>query len=115
MSMPENGAEKTHFVLGQTCVQIFEWNEHYIKDSKAIEELIVFDVSEQKYFTWVEFVGMIYSSCDEPGIHPENIARRHLKRLRYKVYLPINFIPMKKVLKTKKKIENKFVCTPSSK
>ena len=115
MSMPENGAEKTHFVLGETCIQVFEWNEHYIKDEEAINKLIIFDVSDQKYFNWNEFVAAIHETSAELGVTPDAKARRHLKRLRYKAYLPIEFIPRKKVLKTKKKIENKFVSTPSSK
>ena len=115
MSMPENGAEKTHFVLGETCIQVFEWNEPYIKDEEAINKLIIFDVSDQKYFNWNEFVDVIHQTSAELGVTPDAKARRHLKRLRYKAYLPIEFIPRKKVLKTKKKIENKFVSTPSSK
>ena len=115
MSMPENGAEKTHFVLGETCIQVFEWNEHYIKDEEAINKLFIFDVSDQKYFTWGKFVDVIHQASAELGVTPDTKARRHLKRLRYKAYLPIECIPRKKVLKTKKKIENKFVSTPSSK
>ena len=119
--MPENGAEKIHFVLGNTCVQVFEWNEHYIKDN-GINDVTVFDVSSQKYFDWEHFV---YFANDiapvdtlfETGINQEQEekARKALRRLRFKVFKPIGTIPMKKALKTKKKIENKFVCTPSSK
>ena len=111
MSMPENGAEKLHFVLGQNCIQVFEWNEHYIKEPEVIDKLIIFDVSGQKYFNWQEFVAVIHETSAELGVTPSDKARRHLKRLRYKAYLPIEFIAKKKVLKTKKKIENKFVCT----
>ena len=115
MSKPHDGAEETFFVLGQVCVRIYDWNEHYIKDEEAINKLIIFDVSDQKYFNWNEFVDVIHQTSAELGVTPDTKARRHLKRLRYKAYLPIEFIPRKKVLKTKKKIENKFVSTPSSK
>lgn len=115
MSTPDNGAEKIYFVLGKTCIQVFEWNEHYIKEEEAIEKLIIFDVSEQKYFNWEEFIEIIHSLSATLGVSPSDMARRHLKRLRYKAYLPVEFVQRKKVLKTKKKIENKFVSTPSGK
>ena len=104
MSKPENGAEQTFFVLGQLCIRIHDWNEHYIKD-KAIEDIIVFDVSHQKY----------YDERATLDITPDENARRNIRRLKYKCYFPVLKIPMKKALKTKKKIENKYVCTPSSK
>ena len=119
--MPENGAEKIHFVLGKTCVQVFEWNEHYIKDN-GINDIVVFDVSSQTYFDWEHFVYFVngISPGDEnydTGINQEQEekSRKSLRRLRFKVFKPIESIPLKKALKTKKKIENKFVCTPSSK
>lgn len=112
--MPENGSEKLHFVLGKQCIQIFEWNDHYIKDD-AINDIIVFDVSEQKYYNWEEFKIMIHDERATLGETTEQNGRKNLRRLRYKVFKPIDSIPMKKCLKTKKKIENKYVCTPSSK
>ena len=112
--MPENGSEKLHFVLGKQCIQIFEWNDHYIKDD-AINDIIVFDVSEQKYYNWEDFKWMISQGETTLGVTSEEHARKNLRRLRYKVFKPIDSIPMKKCLKTKKKIENKYVCTPSSK
>ena len=111
---PENGAEKLHFVLCKQCIQIFEWNEHYIKDSE-IDDIIVFDVSEQKYYNWEEFKQMIFEGQTDINFTIAELSRKALRRLRYKVFKPIESIPMKKCLKTKKKIENKYVCTPNSK
>ena len=114
MSKPENGAEQTFFVLGQLCIRIHDWNEHYIKDN-AIEDIIVFDVSHQKYYNWKEFVDVTHDERATLDITPDENARRNIRRLKYKCYFPVLKIPMKKALKTKKKIENKYVCTPSSK
>ena len=111
--MPEDGAEKIYFVVGENCIRVYDWNEHYIKEN-AIENVIIFDVSNQKYYNWKEFVDTIHSEQATLGISPEDLARKNLKRLRYKVYMPVQYIPRKKALKTKKKIENNFVCTPSA-
>ena len=55
MSKPHDGAEETFFVLGKVCVRVYDWNEHYIKEESAVQNLIVFDVSRQKYYNWEEF------------------------------------------------------------
>lgn len=115
MSKPENGAEQTYFVLGNLCVRIYDWNEHYIKEEAAIENLIVFDVSHQRYYTWEEFKGICHEERATLDETPDQNARKNIRRLKYKCYLPITDIPRKKALKTKKKIENKYVCTPSGK
>lgn len=110
---PDDGAERIYFVLGQNCIRIYDWNEHYIKDN-AINDVIVFDVSTQKYFTWEEFIEESLRESSWLGETAESNARKNLRRLRFKVYLPVENIPRKKVLKTKKKIENKYICTPSN-
>lgn len=111
---PENGAEKTHFVLGKICIRIFEWNDHYIKEKGNIENIIIFDVSSQKYYNWKEFIDYIHTQRNQTEFSPEENARKALRQLRYKVYKPVDSIPMKKSLKTKKKIENKYVTAPGT-
>ena len=112
---PENGAEKIHFVLGKVCVQIFEWNEHYIKEEKDIADIIIFDVSSQTYYNWEDFKNYIHDEQCWIDLTSAENARKSLRRLRFKCFKPVDTIPMKKCLKTKKKIENKYICTPSSK
>ena len=112
MSKPENGAEKTYFVLGVVCIQIFEWNEHYIKDAD-IKDVIIFDVSSQKYFNWDEFVDFIHDKVATLDVTPNEQARKNMRQIRYKCFKPIETISRKKILKTKKKIENNYVGTSS--
>lgn len=113
---PEDGSEKVYFVLGEQCIRIYEWNEHYIKDQK-VNDLIIFDVTDQKYNTWENFLDLVLDDLEnntELPITPDFLdhsARKYLKRLRYKVYLPLTSIPKKKILKTKKKIENGYIST----
>lgn len=115
MSKPHDGAEETFFVLGQVCVRIYDWNEHYIKEEPAIKNLIVFDVSHQKYYDWEAFKNRVHEEHCTLGESTDQNARKNIKRLKFKCYLPVANIPMKKSLKTKKKIENMYICTSSKK
>ena len=114
MKKPENGAEKIYFVLGKTCIAIYEWNDHYIKEDKNIEDIIIFDVSSQQYYNWEEFIKYIHEQRCWIDLTPAENARKALRQLRYKVYKPVDTIQLKKILKTKKKIENKSVCSPGA-
>lgn len=97
---PENGAEKVFRVCGVECLAISDWNEHYIKEDN-VKDIIIFDVTSQTYISWDEFLALkehIDSS------NPYEQARKSLKRLRYKVWKPVNTINKKMVAKTKRKI-----------
>ena len=103
---PENGAEKVYIVCGVSCVSVSEWNEHYIKDSN-IEDIIIFDTTAQVYISWAEYKE--FKEFNEDGIFREFKARAHLKRLKYKVWKPIQTITKKMSLKTKRKVQNSWV------
>lgn len=98
----ENGIEKVYIVCGVSCISVSDWNEHYIKDSN-IEDIIIFDVTAQVYVSWAEYKK--FKEFNEDGIFKEFKARAHLKRLKYKVWKPIQTITKKRSLKTKRKVQ----------
>lgn len=102
-SIPENGAEKIYRVCGVECLAISEWNEHYIKEDN-IKDIIIFDVTSSIYISWQEFLKFEEFNDVTKKENPEFFARKALKRLRYKVWKPVNSITKKMVAKTKRKI-----------
>ena len=100
---PENGAEKIYMVCGVNCVGISDWNEHYIKEDN-IKDIIIFDVTSQIYISWGEYIN--FDEFNSNGSFNEEMARSYLKRLRYKVWKPVDSISRKMSAKTKKKIQN---------
>ena len=101
MSKPENGAEHVYFVLGKNCIRISDWNEHYIDSDLKISDIIIFDVTDGKYYNWETFLEKTEHDNNETK------ARNYLKRLRYKVYKPVDTLDHGSMKITKKKFKIK--------